>query len=175
MRNLLLLILQYSLSQFAKHPWVLFFLLNLCVGFFFFLFAIRHSCSLTCWEMNSHIWSFQGECRERNLERRCSTGTLIWQAGKNMPPSALLPGVRAGSVTPMRSDYAVWSRRCAGGLGVRSRETGATTSALCAWAHFSSPRGWLPVCFSLGTLEPTERTRFLTLHRASVWEDFKTH
>ena len=63
------------------------------MGFFFFffsfLFAIRHSCSLTCWEMSSHIWSFQGEYRERNLGRRCSTGILIWQAGKNTPPSAL--------------------------------------------------------------------------------------
>lgn len=58
------------------------------VFFLFISFAIRHSCSLTCWETNSHIWSFQGEYRERNLERRCSTGTLIWQAGKNMPPSA---------------------------------------------------------------------------------------
>lgn len=69
--------------------------LNSCAAFclclFFSLFAIRHSCNLTCWEMSSHIWSFQGEYRERNLERRCSTGTLIWQAGKNMPLSTSAP------------------------------------------------------------------------------------
>lgn len=41
--------------------------------------------------MSLHIWSFQGECRGRNLERRCSTGTLIWQAGKNTPSASAWP------------------------------------------------------------------------------------
>ena len=106
------------------------------------LFAIRHSCSLTCWEMSSHIWSFQGEYRGRNLERRCSTGILIWQAGKNMPPSAwALP-------------QCPWRQHRHHGKSVLQFLSGGAGRALGWWGRkrvytrFCCSQIWVLVCFS---------------------------
>lgn len=155
------LFLKYGLSQFAKHPWVLFFSSkSLCGVSCFFLFAIRHSCSRTCWEMSSHIWSFQGECRERNLERRCSTGTLIWQAGKHTPPPPrhCPGGACEGSVPAITTTVTVWIRRCRQGPVVWGREGGNATSTVSAWVPVSSHSSLLPWGPPLGSLDPTKMT-----------------
>lgn len=142
----------------------------MCVFFFSFssFFAIRHSCSLTCWEMSSHIWSFQGEYRGRNLERRCSTGILIWQAGKNMPPSAwALPQCpwrqrRHHENQFCSLDQEVQAEPWAGGEGKGSTPASAVLRSGCWFASLLSEA--LPK-----DTRPTKLMSSPTSHRAGIW------
>lgn len=86
---------------------------------FFFLSAIRRSCSLTCWEMSSHTWSFQGEYRGKNSGRRCCTGTLTWQAGKNELHHAWVPlhRVKIASTNTARDLGSQWRMRVHSHIG----------------------------------------------------------